>query len=332
MKKNRLRLVCIDCIKRYRHTLLLCALMLVGNLTVFLLYSLDPEPFLYTSALLLFFLLTLFACSFFSALSAATQRQKILSSPTTQWDTLPPPHTLTESDYQQMVQALGQHARQLTLDYEQNRSEMMDYYTAWVHQIKTPIAVLRMLLADEDTENHRAMAAELFRVEQYVDMVLQYIRLDSKSNDLVIREFALDELLQQSIRKFAPQFIGRNIRLNFEPTDYRIVTDEKWFTCIVEQLLSNAAKYTPAGSVTIHMSEGHCLQIEDTGIGIAPEDLPRVFEKGFTGLNGRIGQKSSGLGLYLCKSAADKLSIPLTMESQVGKGTVVTLHIEQKIS
>ena len=207
------------------------------------------------------------------------------------------------------------------------RQDMLDYYTAWVHQIKTPIAVMRLMLA-EDTPEHHSLSVELQRIEQYVDMVLQYIRIGSAANDLVIKEYPLDDLIREAVRKQAGYFVEKQLRLSFTPTDAKIVTDRKWFVCILDQLLSNAVKYTSSGTVTISMTGG-LLSVSDTGIGIAPEDLPRIFEKGYTGLNGRLGQKSSGLGLYLAKKAADLLAIPLTAESTVGEGSTFTLDLRK---
>jgi len=160
-----------------------------------------------------------------------------------------------------------------------------------------------------------------------VEMVLTYIRLESDTNDLTIREYPLDELIRGSIRKFAPQFVGRRLYVHYEGTEVTLVTDKLWFSQILDQLLSNAVKYTQSGGVTIEVS-GQQVVISDTGMGIAPEDLPRIFEKGYTGLNGRAGQKSSGLGLYLCKKAADKLAIPIRAESEPGKGSRFILSLK----
>lgn len=203
----------------------------------------------------------------------------------------------------------------------------MDYYTTWVHQIKTPISVMRMNLQGEDTEEHRELLAELFRVEQYVEMALNWMRLGSDSKDFLFREYALDGIIRQAIRKYAPQFIRRRIRLVYEPAEGKVLTDEKWLLFIIEQLLSNAVKYTQQGSVSIRVVPEKVLEIEDTGIGIAPEDVPRIFEKGFTGYNGRADKKSTGLGLYLCRLTAEKLSHKISVESQVGVGTKVSIDL-----
>ena len=197
-----------------------------------------------------------------------------------------------------------------------------------VHQIKTPMAVMKLYLGAESPE-HRAMGAELFRMEQYVDMVLQYLRLDGGENDLVITRCDLDELIREAVRRYGPQFVLRKLSLHYEPTERTVVTDRKWFVCILEQLLSNAIKYTPEGCITIRL-EGDCLRISDTGIGIAPEDLPRIFEKGYTGENGRLERTSSGLGLYLAGKAAALLHIPITVDSRPGQGTTFTLHLRQE--
>ena len=206
----------------------------------------------------------------------------------------------------------------------------MDYYTTWVHQIKTPISIMRMTLQAEDTNEHRELLVQLFRIEQYVEMVLSYLRLDSESSDLVFQKYQLDDLIREAIHKYASQFVRKRIRLRYEPVNEMVLTDEKWLLFMIEQILSNAVKYTQEGEVTITITKEKVLQIADTGIGIAPEDLPRIFEKGFTGYNGRSDKKSTGLGLYLCRMAADKLSHQIWAESEVGKGTVFSIDLNRK--
>ena len=160
-----------------------------------------------------------------------------------------------------------------------------------------------------------------------MEMALNWMRLGSDSKDFLFREYALDGIIRQAIRKYAPQFIRRRIRLVYEPAEGKVLTDEKWLLFIIEQLLSNAVKYTQQGSVSIRVVPEKVLEIEDTGIGIAPEDVPRIFEKGFTGYNGRADKKSTGLGLYLCRLTAEKLSHKISVESQVGVGTKVSIDL-----
>ena len=210
----------------------------------------------------------------------------------------------------------------------QKYADMVDYYTLWVHQIKTPIASMRLTLQNEDTTLARQLKADLFRIEQYVEMVLVYLRLESEGSDYVIRTYDVDELIRNAIKKFSGEFIRRKISLVYEPLKRQMITDEKWFSFVLEQLLSNAFKYTSSGTITVKM-EGEQLCIEDTGIGIEAEDLPRIFEKGFTGYNGRMDKKASGIGLYLCKRICDNLGHSIKAESIVGKGTTMRIDLSQ---
>ena len=314
-------------LRKNRAALLVFAVITATDAAVFALYNILTEPLLYAAVLSFCLLLTVLMIGFVREKRRACERAKALSAILTEWRTLPEAETLAEDDYQKMIAAIGEAMDRLTAESDAQRQDMLDYYTAWVHQIKTPIAVMKLKLAD-DTPEHRALSVELQRVEQYVDMVLQYIRVGSGTNDLVIREYPLDELIRASVRKQAGQFVEKRLRLIYEPTEDTVVTDKIWFCCILDQLLSNAVKYTPEGTVTILVSNSR-LTVSDTGVGIAPEDLPRIFEKGYTGVNGRLGQKSSGLGLYLAKKAADLLSIPLTVDSTVGQGSAFMLDLRQ---
>lgn len=241
---------------------------------------------------------------------------------------LPQPESGTEEDYQELVCAVQERLRNEKEAQEEARKDMEDYYAMWVHQIKAPIAVMNVLLQQADTAENRELRAELFRVEQYADMVLSYVRLGDGASDLVIQEYALDEIIRKAVRKYAGQFIRKKIRLIYEGTDIRVLTDEKWLTFIIEQLLSNAIKYTSRGSVTITVDDRKKMTVTDTGIGIAPEDLPRIFEKGYTGYNGRRDKKSTGIGLYLCRMAAERLGHKLTAASEPGEGSSFMIDLE----
>ncbi len=318
-----------EILRKNRAAILLCFLINAFQLAVFLLYNIMTEPLLYASVISLFFLAGVLTADYCRERIRSGERQRAVSSVANDWKSLPESHSLAEEDYHRIIEALGCRLDEWQNDYEAQRQEQLDYYTAWVHQIKTPIAVMKLKLAGDSPEN-RLLLNELLRIEQYVDMVLQYIRLSGESNDLVIREYALDELIRECVRKFAPLFVEKRLKLDFTPTERTVVTDKKWLGCILEQLISNAVKYTPSGAVAIAM-EGGVLTISDTGIGIAPEDIPRIFERGYTGVNGRIGQKSSGLGLYLAKKAADLLAIPLTVESTVGEGSRFMLRLNDPV-
>ena len=235
-----------------------------------------------------------------------------------------------EAEYVEMLRDLSQSYATFQDETARERKQRQEYYTTWVHQIKTPIAAMNMLLQRNDTKENRDLTVQLFRIEEYVEMVLHYSRLEENGQDFVFDTYDLDDLLRQSIRKYAPLFVQKRLALQYEGIHQEVLTDKKWFCFVVEQLLSNAVKYTSSGSVTIELTEEGMLAVRDTGIGIAPEDVPRVFEKGYTGYNGREHQKSTGIGLYLCKKITEQLGHSLELSSQVGVGTTVTLGIRRK--
>ena len=242
---------------------------------------------------------------------------------------LPPPENLIEEDYRQLIRALGEEKQRQASAMDLRMSDMQDYFTLWAHQIKTPIAAMRLILQTKPENSAMEIEGELFRVEQYVEMVLNYLRLDSDSTDFVFRTCALDDIIRQCVRKYAKQFIRKRIRLEYEGTALQVLTDEKWLCFVIEQILSNALKYTSAGSIRI-FTQGETLVIADTGMGIAPEDLPRVFEKGYTGYNGRTDKKATGIGLYLCKKILQKLGHGISISSEVGKGTRVSIDLSRE--
>lgn len=245
-------------------------------------------------------------------------------------DQLPEPEGLEAEAYQELLRELDELRRQVSSDADARQRETVDYYTMWVHQIKTPIAAMGLLLQGDDTERGRALRTELFRIEQYVELVLSYLRLGSDASDYVIREYELDAILRQAVRKYAPLFIRGKVSLELSPTGLRVLTDEKWLQLVVEQVLSNAVKYAPGGRVRIYARDTRLI-VEDTGVGIAREDLPRIFERGFTGCNGRMDKRATGIGLYLCREICRRLGHTITAESEVGRGTRIILGLERPL-
>ena len=245
-------------------------------------------------------------------------------------DQLPEPEGLEAEAYQELLRELDELRRQVSSDADARQRETVDYYTMWVHQIKTPIAAMALLLQGDDTERGRELRSELFRIEQYVELVLSYLRLGSDSSDYVIREQELDPILRQAARKYAPLFIRGKVSLELSPTGLRVLTDEKWLQLAVEQVLSNAVKYAPGGQVRIYARDTR-LVVEDNGVGIAREDLPRIFERGFTGCNGRMDKRATGIGLYLCREICRRLGHTITAESEVGRGTRIIIGLDRPL-
>jgi len=296
---------------------------------VFWLYNLPLEPVLYAAILCICVGIIFLCAGFVQYYKSYMDLRNLQNAVDMDLDALPASRDIIEQEYRDLIQNIHNHRIRIASEADIRRSEMVDYYTMWAHQIKTPIAAMHLLLQSEETEHNTELSMELFKIEQYVELVLQYLRLDSMSSDLVLKQHNLDDIVKQAIRKYAKVFIRKKISLVYTELNCKVLTDEKWLVFVIEQILSNALKYTPQGTISIYMdpSAEKTLVIEDTGIGIKPEDLPRIFEKGFTGYNGRLDKKSTGIGLYLCSRILAKLSHTITIESQVGKGTKVLINL-----
>lgn len=243
---------------------------------------------------------------------------------------VPEPQNLEEAAYRELLTELDEDRRTAVSALDARLRESVDYYTMWVHQIKTPISAMGLILQGDESERGRALSAELFRVERYVELVLSYLRLGGGSSDYVIRQVDVDGVLRQAARKYAPLFIRGKVSLELRETGLKVLSDEKWLQLVVEQVLSNAVKYAPGGHVTV-WSEGERLFIRDDGVGIAAEDLPRIFERGFTGYNGRMDKRATGIGLYLSREICQKLGHTITVDSELGKGTRVTIGLARPV-
>lgn len=230
-----------------------------------------------------------------------------------------------EALYEEALRSVQQQKEEAEQRLNREMEDARRYYAVWSHQIKTPLAALR-LLSQEEAPDRGAMEQELVRAEQYVEMALQYQRMAGGTQDLVLREYELQSLVNQAVKKTAPLFIYKRLKLEIGALSGTAVTDEKWLVFILEQILTNAVKYTRQGSVSVYQKE-EALVVADTGIGILPEDLPRVFEWGYTGLNGREEKRSTGIGLSLCRQMAKRLGHEIFLESEPGQGTKVFLML-----
>lgn len=248
-------------------------------------------------------------------------------------DTLAPSDSMLEQEYQKLLHLLFAEKLRQENESLDMQKDMREYYAMWVHQIKTPISALKLLLQEKSSGGEmEEELRELFSVEQYVEMVLQYARLESESMDFVVEHIKLDQVIRSSVRKYARMFVHKKISLEYDGTQETVLSDKKWLQFVIEQILSNAIKYTAKGKISICLSgEGTknlSLVIADTGIGIREEDLPRICEKGYTGYNGHADRRSTGIGLYLVKRTLDKLGHRFSVTSEEGAGTRVEIGFE----
>ncbi len=316
-------------IKAHRKGILAGVLFCAIFCASFALYRLPIGAVIYPTLLCTLLGLGFFAADFARVTRKHRQLSEIGKLTAAMITSLPAVESVEDADYQAIIEALRHEVASLETLTSARYRDMVEYYTVWVHQIKTPIASMRLTLQNEDSPLSRKLSSDLFRIEQYVEMVLAFLRLDSISGDYVFKEYSIDTIVRQAVTKFASEFIDRKLRLEYEPIDQTVVTDEKWLSFVIEQVLSNALKYTREGGIRIYLREPKILCIEDSGIGIAPEDLPRVFENGYTGYNGRTDKKASGIGLYLCKRICKNLGAGIDISSKPDHGTTVSIKLEQ---
>ena len=291
---------------------------------MFYLYNLPLETLIYTGSFCFFAALIASFLDFVNYRESYKKLKFLEKNILNDLDALPKSLDMRIDYYHKIIEKLYEELEKLTQENRQKNTDMVDYYSMWVHQIKTPIAAMNFLLDNEEVDQ-KILQQELFKIERYVEMVLTYIRLDSTSSDYVITKINLDEVVKDSVKKYATIFINKKIKLNYVSHETMVISDKKWLSFAFEQILGNSVKYTSTGGeITIETCENR-LVIEDKGIGIKEEDLPRIFEKGFTGFNGRYEKKSSGLGLYLCKKTLDKLGHHIEISSKVGEGTRVEI-------
>lgn len=238
--------------------------------------------------------------------------------------------TSMEAIYSAKIKMLEEQLRDQEQANREKEQEQMDYFTLWLHQIKTPIAAMSLLQQQlPHSESKKQIEQELIRVEDYTHMALNYLKLEGANQELDLVDVDIDAIIRKVIKKYATLFIYNHIQLDYQPMRLAVVSDDKWLEVIVEQLLSNSLKYAPKGRIRIY-AEGDSLVIEDNGAGIRAEDLPKIFEKGYTGLSGRLHEKSTGLGLFLSRMICERLGHHLKIESEVGIYTKAILHLERK--
>ena len=206
------------------------------------------------------------------------------------------------------------------------KDDLNAYFLMWLHQIKTPMTVSKLLLEKPDDTTNTKLKMQLMYIEQYINMAMNYLKMIDHSTDMDITEVNLDDIIKNLLKKYSLLFIHNHISLEYQSNVTHVVSDSQWLTILIEQILSNALKYTENGKIAIqYLEEKHALEIRDTGIGIRSEDIPKIFDRGYSGFNGRMNEKSSGLGLYLARKISERLNIQIEVESKLSKGSIFRL-------
>ncbi|MCR1840525.1 sensor histidine kinase [Murimonas intestini] len=314
---------------------LFCAVLVLAFVFWFVFYlgGVPPESYGYAYLLAVFFLLLFLGWDFIRYRKKHMELLDIYDRINVELKGLPKADSLLESDYQAVLGRLYACNKEVISLEDARKKDMTDYYTLWAHQIKTPITALNLLIQAQEGGGKAELSQQLIKIERYVEMVLQYLRMENMSSDLRLREVKVKKLVNAAVKKDRTIFIHRKISLNLQDMENTVLTDEKWLVFVIEQILSNSLKYTDTGgSISVYMLEGeeNTLVIEDNGMGIKEEDLPRIFENGFTGYNGRMEKKSTGIGLYLCRQILDKLGHSISVSSVPGRGTKVMIDMSRR--
>ena len=311
---------------RLRFILLAIVLMLLFTLLWYLTGG-DMDTALYYILVAAAIACAFFAADFISERSRYKRLREISEAAEGFDGALPQASGPAEAELTDIAEAYRKKTKQAAAEAERARNRTEDYYAMWVHQIKTPVAGLQLMIRS-GSANAMDMERELFNIERYADMALQYARSENIANDIVISKCSVDDIVRECVKKYALFFIGNHLSIDIRESGRTLYTDPKWFAFVIEQILSNAVKYTRSGGVSIRCT-GDLLTISDTGIGIRQSDLARVFEQGYTGSNGRMDKRATGLGLHLAKTVADRLGMGISIQSEPGRGTRVTLRLPE---
>ena len=230
------------------------------------------------------------------------------------------------SDVKDVNEKLLNENKNLKSEMLNQKDDLNAYFLMWLHQIKTPMTVSKLLLEKPDETTNTKLKMQLMYIEQYINMAMNYLKMIDHSTDMDITQVNLDDIIKNLLKKYSLLFIHNHISLEYQSNVTHVISDSQWLTILIEQILSNALKYTENGKIAIqYLEDKHALEIRDTGIGIRSEDIPKIFDRGYSGFNGRMNEKSSGLGLYLAKKISERLNIQIEVESKLSKGSIFRL-------
>ena len=313
--------------------------VICAGLATLFLFATGTQPGVLVILLIVFLLvfLTVNMFDFFQQRARLLELKSILDGLDRKYlftECVPQPKGLFERRLFDLTRLAGRDMTGAVSDAQASQREYREYVERWVHEIKAPLTAARLICRELDGDTRRKLTAELSQIEAHVERALFYARAENPEQDCLFRQIELEKIAAQAIENHRSLLIQNGIRVEMENMNCAVYTDEKWAVFILGQLLQNAARYRgPEPAVTLSakpLGRQTQLIVHDNGIGIPAHELPRVFERGFTGSNGRIRGGSTGIGLYLCRKLAVFLELELRMDSQEGAGTTVTLTFPAK--
>lgn len=299
---------------------------------IFLLGRLPLDLFFYSMELSLFLFAVFLMVQYIRYVKRYGRLQELQSANSAKVEELLETVDPADELYIEKLASVMRELREKEKLHADRQADQLDYFTLWLHQIKTPISAISLLTQSSGAKETKQISQELLRLEDYTHMALNYVKLEEPGSELDLSQVELDGVIKKALKKYSIFFIYNGIKLDYEPLEMTVLSDGKWLQNLLEQLLSNSLKYTPNGKISIYKDPGkeQTLIIEDTGVGIRPEDLPKIFNKGYSGFNGRLYEKSTGLGLFLSRKICERLGHRLDVQSESGKGTRVLIDMSRE--
>lgn len=237
---------------------------------------------------------------------------------------------IDEKNKTKQIEILEKRIQQLKNKQNSYQEEIESYFLLWVHQIKIPITASKLLLERKDENNKEEILQEIIQIDNYTNLALNYLKIMNESTDMSFKEIELDTIIQNIIKRYAMIFIHNKTKLHYEKMESIVLTDPKWSTIMVEQILNNSLKYAKGNDIYIYFDRGtNELVIHDTGIGISESDLPKIFDKGYSGFNGMLDEKSSGVGLYIVSKISRRLNQKVSVDSKLNEYTIFKIKFKQ---
>ena len=211
------------------------------------------------------------------------------------------------------------------------RNDVESYFLTWVHQIKTPITASQLLLERNEENVVNRVRQEIVQIDNYTSLALSYLKLLNEESDMTISEVEMNELIRPLIMKYRIQFIEQHTRIHYEKCEDKVLTDAQWASIMIEQILNNALKYARGKDIWIEFDASEqSLIIKDNGVGISKADIPKIFDKGYSGYNGRLNEESSGIGLFIVKHISNHLNHEVDVDSKLNEGTTFKIHFPRE--